>query len=340
MKKTIRLIAINIGVFIALIILLEGGARLFFGSSDVKAIFNDATLRTRERPFVEPRENRGFALKSGFKNALYSVNSDGFRGEEFPASLADKRVILAIGESTTFGWGVNEQQTYPYFLQQRFNHANEPVLVINAGTPSYSSSQVFAYLKEIITDNKIKPDTVLINILWNDIWYSTIKNWHADILIYQKPPAIFKFLSDYSRLFHVLTMGKESQNLVDVPNQAALLKYRQNLEEMIQFSQQAGIKVMFVQPPIDADHMSDQGINDFHIRYTKDFFIKTAKQYIAQMDDLAKQYDVPVISHSLDIQNLHQHALFLDHLHPTAEGNLIMAEEVFLQMQALPGLSR
>lgn len=333
MKQSIQIIMINLCIFITLVILLEGGARLFFDSSDVKAIFNDATLRTRERPFIEPRDNRGFALRNNFKNELYSINSAGFRGMEFPTSLSDKRIILALGESTTFGWGVNEQQTYPYFLQQLFNDTNSSIWVINAGTPSYSSSQALAYLKEILNNDKIKPDTVLINILWNDIWYSTIKNWHADLLIYQKPPAIFSFLSTYSRLFHVLTMGKENQNLVDVHNTPALLKYRENLEEMIQLSQQSGVKVLFVQPPIDADHISDEGINDFHIRYTKDFFIATAKLYLAQMDDLAKLYNVQVLAHSLSIQNLHQYALFLDPLHPTAEGNFLMAEAIFLQMQ-------
>lgn len=330
-KKILSLLAVNIIILLVLLLAIEGASRIFIPGKEEKAIFNDKDLRVRGRPFVEHHPSRGFALKPNFKNSLYTIDSNGFRITPAEAKSKPLFTVLTMGESTTFGWMVKDDETYPYYLAKDLQTKYPNVQVVNAGIPSYTSSQVLAYLREILTKKTVHPDMILINIMWNDIWYSTILNWHPDILIYQKPPEWMIFLSQYSHLFKILQeqaskKGKES--LTDRFNKEALDYYRHNIEEMIALCKNAHIPLFFVEPPLDADHIAKEGLNEFHVRYTKPFLIEMGKTYFNALKEAAAAKKIPVIQQSLGLQNLHQKTLFLDALHPTPQGNSIMAKDI------------
>lgn len=330
-RKSFIVLCINVIIFASILFLLEGVSRLIFSFDSITPMFNDESLRTRLRPYMEKHPTRGFALKRGFSNGVYSVNSEGFRGPEFPNDLNEKFIILTLGESTTFGWEVKDNETYPFYLSDFLNP--KKTYVVNGGTPSYSSSQVLAYLKEIISNADLDLDFVLINILWNDIWYSTVKNWHSNILIYQKPPGWIDFLTKNSRLVRILVMGTNKNRLTDIFNEKALKQYIKNLNEMLDICRKNNISVALVQPPFDADHMPEMGLNEFHIRYTKKFLIATGKRYTDEMLKLAENRRVHVVEHRLDLSFLNQEALFLDSLHPTPKGNAMIAEDIYNQLK-------
>jgi lysophospholipase L1-like esterase len=333
MKQLFTLFTTNLLILISLVSLLELSSRYFLAPVDNASIFDDQSLRTRGRSFVETHAIRGFALKPNFSNDLYRINSQGFRGDEFPDNLqTDYKTLLAMGESTTFGWDVKNQQTYPVALMQLFTHQQH--YVINAGIPSYTSSQTLLYLKEILSTTRIKPDVILINIMWNDIWYSSIKNWHPDILVYQQPPTWLTWLTKNSRLVHWAIMGKKTQEgLIDIENRAALNQYKKNLQTMVLLGQKHKATVVFIEPPFDLDHMPKEGLNEFHVRYSKQFFLQQAKKYRQIMHQVAQEQNIHVINHSLSLDALHQNKLFLDLLHPTAEGNAIMARDIYHALQ-------
>ena len=332
-KRIINILVVNLAVFLVLIFSVEGISRVIIPESEIKAIFNDQELRVRGRAFVELHETRGFALKPNFTNDLYSINKDGFRGEDFPTDLNNRLRILTLGESTTFGWGVKDQETIPAYLMNDFSSERQDVYVINGGIPSYTSSQVLEYLRQILEEKRIKPDIILINILWNDIWYSTITNWHPDILIFQKPPEWMTYLVNHSRFIRGMIMGFNNKSeLVNIPNEASLIQYGKNIEEMINLCRENNIGLLLVEPPFDSDHMPEEGLNEFHVRYTKDFFIKISEKYMEKMYDVAEKYKVSVIKHRLGLKNLHQKSLFLDPLHPTPEGNAMIAEDIYNHM--------
>jgi lysophospholipase L1-like esterase len=130
------------------------------------------------------------------------------------------------------------------------------------------------------------------------------------------------------------------EKLADIENLPALQAYADNLQAIVDLSQKYGVKLMFVEPPIDADHMSSQGLNEFQIRYSKTFFITQAKKYRKQMHDIANKSNLSILNHSLSLDNLHQKPLFLDLLHPTPEGNTIMARDIYMQwLDNLPNKS-
>ncbi len=330
-KKYISILVINCAVLIGMLLFVEGIFRLMIPASEIVPAFSDRNWHIRKRPFVEASRTRGFALKSKFANGCYTVNSEGFRGQDFPKDLNRKHVILALGESTTFGWRVRDNETYPFHLEKCFSEKYGDVFVINGGVPSYSSSQVLVTLQEILSQNRIRPDLVLICILGNDIWYSTIANWHPDILIYQKPPRWITMAMKYSRLGYACLMGfPKKSTQTNVFNAKALDKFKSNIKAMINVCRSHGVGLAFVEPPLDSTHLPKQGLDRFQIRYTKDYLVETISTYVRSVRVVAEKYGVPVIDHRLSLNHKHQKGTFLDNdLHPTAKGNAMMARDVY-----------
>jgi len=326
-KKYLHIVSINILITFVIFAAIEIFARAFL-PDNTKVIFSDENLRIRSRPFIEYHPVKGFALRPRFSNALYKINSNGFRGEEFPQDLQDRFIILTLGESTTFGWGVKNGEDYPSYLMELLQKENKNTYVINGGIPSYSSSQVFLHLKDVL--RQIKPKIVLINILWNDILYSTVANWYPGLLIYQKPEGWRGFLLRYSTIFRFMVLkNRKKDSAVDVFNEKPLLHYRDNVEEMIRVCKSYRVPLAFIQPPFDGDLVPEEGLDGFQIHYSKPFFMDVAKKYLSALMTKVSEYNVSLIDHRLSINTLHHRALFLDPLHPTPEGYLLIAQDIY-----------
>lgn len=335
-RAAARVVGINLVVLLGLIALLEGAARLWL-VPEARPLFADEGLRTRGRPFVAPHPTRGFALIPGFEDALYRIDAAGFRAGAPVAAAA--ATIVALGESTTFGWGVGDADTYPARLQALFAEHGQPVRVINAGVPSYTSSQVLRYLETILRDRP--PDLVLINILWNDLWYSTVLNWYPELLVYQQPPVWLSRLLQHSALLRAILLEPlpEPAQSIDRFNAAALAHYRDNLRAMLALAAAHQAPVAFVEPPFAPERLPADGLNEFHVRYTRPFFLHVAARYREALHAVAAEHAVPVLDHRLSLARGGGRAdLFLDLLHPTAAGNRMMAEDLFAALH--PCLAR
>ena len=330
-RSILKLLAGNLLVLVALLVLVEGGARWM--ESTTKSLFDDPGLRTRGRPFVEPHPDRGFALVPGWCDARYCIDERGFR--RGPAAPAGAQTIIALGESTTFGWEVGDAETYPAQLQALFAEHGQPVRVVNAGVPSYSSSQVLRYVRQVLANDT--PDLLLIGIMWNDIWYSTVLNWYPDLLVYQQPPRWKTTLLRHSALARLILLQPppKQAELVDRFNAEALAQYRSNLRGMLEAAAARGVRVALVEPPFAPDRFPEAGLNEFHVRYTKPFFFQTAARYREAASELAAEFHVPVLDHRFSLARGGGPArLFVDPLHPSPEGNHLLAEDVYASIVA------
>jgi lysophospholipase L1-like esterase len=121
---------------------------------------------------------RHYTLRRGvrgvFMGAPVEISSAGLRDDEFiPVKPADTFRVLALGDSTLFGWGVDRLETYSELLEdslcseaRRLPHPLQ-VEVINAGVPGYNSRQEVETFKAF--DPGLNPDVVLIQFDRNDI---------------------------------------------------------------------------------------------------------------------------------------------------------------------------
>lgn len=139
--------------------------------------------------------NIPFTLKKDAKNIPHigytheffnsiSTNSQGTRGADFTVEKKDKTFrILILGDSMTFGWGVEDNQTFTYFTEQYLNELaaknnfDTKFEVINAGfADAKTLDTYYVYLKN--TGLTFQPDLIIVNFFpYNDISDLTEMTW-------------------------------------------------------------------------------------------------------------------------------------------------------------------
>jgi lysophospholipase L1-like esterase len=103
------------------------------------------------------------------------INGDGFRDDPLERQKPPNTVrIFALGGSTTFGWGVSEEETYHQVLEHMLNDnarvAGDPTRfeIVNAGVIGYNSWQVARLMGRIV--QRYQPDGFLVAYTFNDAW--------------------------------------------------------------------------------------------------------------------------------------------------------------------------
>lgn len=94
------------------------------------------------------------------------INDQGLRGLPLRPKPPGAIRILSLGESTTYGWGVEALSTYSAVLERELCAAGTTVQVLNAGVPGYSLWQGVQFL--LRRSEAFAPDVVLLYFGHND----------------------------------------------------------------------------------------------------------------------------------------------------------------------------
>lgn len=97
-----------------------------------------------------------------------TTNSLGLRDKALDDYAKYDGRIIALGDSFTFGYGVDNGQTYPDFLASFFSADNKNTDVVNAGVHGYGSDQAYKFYKTRLFE-KIQHDVLIFGINVNDI---------------------------------------------------------------------------------------------------------------------------------------------------------------------------
>lgn len=97
-----------------------------------------------------------------------TINERGFRGPVIPyARTPGATRILYLGDSITFGYGVDEREGFTQRTVELLSKRGLRIESINSAVPSYNSEQEITFLaKEGV---RYQPDWVVVGICWNDI---------------------------------------------------------------------------------------------------------------------------------------------------------------------------
>lgn len=98
-------------------------------------------------------------------DVMVEINSDGLRDKEYSVAKDNTNRIIFLGDSLTFGWGVEEEETFATLIEQELN-STTPTEVINFGTGNYNTEQeVNLFIQKGL---KYNPDKVVLFYFIND----------------------------------------------------------------------------------------------------------------------------------------------------------------------------
>jgi lysophospholipase L1-like esterase len=112
-----------------------------------------ALLMAPDRPHSpdEVQQSRGTGRPAITRTRTYrlSTNSQRLRGPEVGPKPAGTFRIVALGESVTHGWGVEEEETYPHQLELELRRRGHAVEVLNAGCPAAGVATMAAFCQNV-----------------------------------------------------------------------------------------------------------------------------------------------------------------------------------------------
>lgn len=154
------------------------------GSSLVALLGGEILVRVvfgvplRERlPIVEVRadDRCGYVMVPDRDHFTYEhpvhVNPFGLRGPDLEPKAPDERRILCLGDSTTYGQGVADEDTIPALLERELlaipTRRPGRIRVVNGGVRGYGTREEVGLLEEI--RGRVEPDLVVLLWFPNDL---------------------------------------------------------------------------------------------------------------------------------------------------------------------------
>ena len=106
-------------------------------------------------------------LKTVEFESTAQINSLGLRDREFPVEKGDHYRVLCFGDSWTFGWGVNIEDSWPTRLEEFLKANGHPeAQVINCGQAGNHTGVYKKHMRLAVP--ALKPDLVLVGVLQGD----------------------------------------------------------------------------------------------------------------------------------------------------------------------------
>ncbi len=265
--------------------------------------------------------------------------------------------IYCLGDSFTYGMGMESNKAYPAILEQKLKEADpdKKVEVYNMGKPSHGLSYVYYKIKELHENKKGKDSLFLILGGWNVSDYDFArfdKEQSSDLLtrlkLFLNHFRTFRFLKSYY-LFKKLYYPYGSDDYVPpfwAKTNYDFEKYQkinlQYLEKIAQYGKRHNLNIIFLnypQNPPPANPYTDKEVNHFMFSQEKisnnDYIIENRKEEEIAINSIirfiAQKYQFPLIdiNGAYEAKNKENKTLFLDDgYHPSEEGQKIITEIV------------
>lgn len=104
-------------------------------------------------------------IQAKLMGVMVKINSDGSRDNEYPIKRNKAYRTIFLGDSFTFGWGVEQKSTFENIIENKLNSVY-PAEIINFGLGNYNTEQeVNLFLEKGL---KYSPDKVVVFYFIND----------------------------------------------------------------------------------------------------------------------------------------------------------------------------
>ncbi len=153
----------------AAFLVLEGVARLFipwpspYPIGQSMLVYDQRGYWINEPGFADVFDNR-----VDFRDRAVTVDAGGARATPCRRDKASAaRKLVVVGDSETFGWGLDDGESWPNRLQCRLNEAGLDVAVHNLGVAGTNLDQYYFRVRHFV-DGLGANDVVLFIVTWND----------------------------------------------------------------------------------------------------------------------------------------------------------------------------
>lgn len=266
-------------------------------------------------------------LSPGLKGELDTLgkpiqtNSQGFRMKEISRKKpAGQFRVMVLGDSSAFGYGVNEEDTFSSKLETKLQEKNpgKDIRVINTAVSGYSTFQAMKFMEE--KGWKFSPD--LLIIAFND---DPQAEWIRDSQ--RVPPKniqpLFKIL--YKSMIYLqlrkITLNRQITKYPDLikqppaisgvgQNRVPMDELKQYISAIITEGKKRGVKVIVLSMP-------QQVFED-----------KMLAQYRKKMQEAATENGAEFLDLFHQWQEGKTDGLFFDVMHPTPQGHERIAESL------------
>lgn len=221
MKNTFLNIALSILSLSFTVLVLEIGLRVYCGEYRFHN-FPEYELGLFKSAYpAEFDKELGWVPRKGnhpgnIWNTTVTILNDGIRSNGDTEDIGNEEIILAVGDSFTFGDQVSDDETWPAGLEKLAD-----TRVINGGVFGYGIDQ--AYLRMLSLASKYRPDIVIFSFIPNDIrrvelsvrtsatkpyfelsenGVLILMNEHISPPVPHGPPAMSRKIAGYSLLAH------------------------------------------------------------------------------------------------------------------------------------------
>lgn len=166
LAATLLSLAVALAAGEAFVRALAARSETVLWSGERKRLFNpyrpDARLGWALRPAWTARDD------APDYDITVRTNALGLRGPEAaPAPPAGTARVLVVGDSFAFGYGVEDEESFPRRLEARWRAEGRAVEVLNAAVPGYSADHHLVYLRE--RGFALAPALLLVALCENDV---------------------------------------------------------------------------------------------------------------------------------------------------------------------------
>ncbi|HZQ25939.1 MAG TPA: SGNH/GDSL hydrolase family protein [Terriglobales bacterium] len=264
-----------------------------------------------------------------------TINHQGFRyASDLTQKQKDQLRIIAFGDSSTQGWGVDDNSHYSAVLERTMNSGacpKEHAQVVSAGVNAYPNSLIAEKVKLVVEDPVTRPDIAIVAYSYNSN-FEKLPNLtgearkaflrRVEVKSIVRRSAIYNFVIEdllrrvaYYQLRHIVMKGSLATiHDADVPD---VNQFDAGLQQSLDVCRRNGVQMMLLLLGSDGEMAPEH-------------------PFQKAMLDFAQKNNVPIVNMIPVISTKDQSKMFMDPAHPTVAGHQIIANELLKAIRTLP----
>jgi lysophospholipase L1-like esterase len=167
LKSIFLKLILSLGATLVTFLFFEVLARIYFRTHTDYHI--EMSRYTAEAKEISNNPSIGHAHRKNYSgrlmNVMVHINSAGFRDKEYEITRNNNKRIIFLGDSLTFGWGVEQNKIFPALIEEELASIS-PVEIINFGCGNYTTVQEVEQFEKLGLE--YSPDAVFLFYFIND----------------------------------------------------------------------------------------------------------------------------------------------------------------------------